>query len=64
FLLLPYLGVRATTRVAALANLLIGISVLVFDSRRTRQVIQAEQEDAPELFEGALGDQVGASRFC
>ena len=63
FLLLPYLGVRATTRVAALANLLIGISVLVFDSRRTRQVIQAEQEDAPELFEGALGDQVGASRF-
>jgi spermidine synthase len=63
FLLLPYLGVRGTTRVAALANLLIGIAVLIFDSRRTRQVIQVEQEDGPDLFEGALGIQAGASRF-
>ena len=63
FLLLPSFGVRATTRVAAIANLLIGIAVLVFESRRTRQVIQVEQEEAPDLFEGTTGIQAGASRF-
>ncbi|HXI61365.1 MAG TPA: fused MFS/spermidine synthase [Pyrinomonadaceae bacterium] len=63
FLLLPSFGVRATTRVAALANLLIGIAVLIFDARRKRQVIQVEQEDAPDLFEGSSGIRAGASRF-
>src|SRR5207237_4211457 len=64
FLLLPYLGVRATTRVAALTNLLIGIAVLVFDSRRTRQVIQVEQENAHDSFEATvIAGQAGQPGF-
>lgn len=64
FLLLPYLGVRETTRVAALANLLIGIAVLVFDSRRTQQTIQVEQENADDAFEATeIAGQTGGPGF-
>jgi spermidine synthase len=61
FLLLPSFGVRATTRVAALANLLIGIMVLVFDSRRTSLPIRVEPQNAHDSVEA--GDQAGTSRF-
>lgn len=61
FMLLPSFGVRATTRVAALANLLIGIAVLVFDSRRTSLPIQVEQQKAHDSIE--TEDQAGARGF-
>src|SRR2546421_3375875 len=63
FLLLPYFGVRATTRVAALANVLIGIAVLIFDSRRTRPPARVAPENAHDSFEAEIVDQGGPSRF-
>jgi len=64
FLLLPYLGVRTTTRVAALTNLLIGITVLVFDSRPRRQLIQVPDEKGFDSFEAAeIVDQATRSGF-
>ncbi len=64
FLLLPYLGVRVTTQVAALANLSIGIAVLIFDSRRTRPPTRVEPENTRESFEAAaIVNQAGPSRF-
>src|SRR5437667_4340650 len=64
FLLLPYLGVRATTQVAALANLSIGIAVLIFDSCRTRPPTRVEPENTRESFEAAaIVDQAGPSTY-